>query len=71
MELTVGIDVLDRYGKYIGTVDHLMRDTWSGEVKKYMVFRKEAGKDVVFKPKDVLEAAEDHVKLKMAVDDSD
>lgn len=71
MELTVGIDVLDRDGKYLGTIDHLMRDTWSGEVTKYMVFRKEAGKDVVFKPEDVLEAAEDRVKIKISLDDSD
>lgn len=71
MELAVGIDVLDREGKYIGTIDHLMRDAWSGEVSKYMVFRKEEGTDVVFKPEDVLETAENHVKLNMAVDDSD
>jgi len=68
MELAVGLDVLDRDGKYLGTIDHLMRDTWSGEVNKYMVFRKEARTDVVFKPDDVLETAEDHVKLKIAVD---
>jgi hypothetical protein len=54
----------------VGSVNHLARDGWSGEVKKFIVNRKPPDKDLFFTPEDVLEATDTSIKLKFALDES-
>jgi sporulation protein YlmC with PRC-barrel domain len=35
MEIEFGKKVIDKNGKALGTVDHLVRNTWTGEVNKF------------------------------------
>jgi sporulation protein YlmC with PRC-barrel domain len=69
MEIKPGAQVIDKNGKVVGSVTHLARDGWSGEIKKFIVNRKPPEKDLFFTPDDVLEATDTVIKLKIAVDE--
>ena len=66
MEIEYGAQVMDRDGKVLGTVDHLVRNTWTGEISKFMVCRKAPDRDLLLSPQDVLEATEKKVKLNVS-----
>lgn len=69
MEIKPGVPVVDKNGKEVGSVTHLARDGWSGEVKKFIISRPD--KDLFFTPEDVVEATDTIVKLNVAVDESE
>jgi hypothetical protein len=69
MEIKTGVQVVDKTGKVLGSVDHLARDGWSGEVRKFIVNRKPPDKDLFLTPDDVLEATDSQIRLKIAVDE--
>jgi sporulation protein YlmC with PRC-barrel domain len=66
MEVEYGAKVIDRNGKVLGTVDHLMRNTWTGEVTKFAVRRKAPDEDLFFATKDVAETTKTEVKLNIS-----
>jgi len=66
MEVEYGAKVIDRNGKVLGTVDHLMRNTWTGEITKFAVRRKAPDEDLFFSTKDMVEATKTKVKLNIA-----
>ena len=70
MEIKPGVQVIDKNDKLVGSVTHLARDGWSGEVKKFIVNRKPPDKDLFLSPEDVLEATDASIKLKIALDES-
>jgi len=70
MEIKPGAQVIDKNDRVLGSVTHLARDGWSGEVKKFIVNRKPPDKDLFFTPEDVLEATDARIKLKIALDES-
>ena len=69
MGIKAGAQVVDRTDKVLGSVNHLARDGWSGEVKKFIVNRKPPDKDLVCTPDDVLEATDRRIRLKIALDE--
>lgn len=69
MEIKPGVQVVDKNGKIVGSVNHLARDGWSGEIKKFIVNRKAPDNDLFFTPDDVLEATNTIIKLKIAFDE--
>ncbi|MFW6105606.1 MAG: hypothetical protein ACOC7P_03390 [Chloroflexota bacterium] len=70
MEIKPGVQVIDKNGKVVGSVTHLARDGWSGEVKKFIINRQPPEKDLFLTPEDVLEATDASIKLKIALDES-
>ena len=66
MEPQYGAEVIDNKGESLGTVNYLVRDTWSGEIRKFMVYRKAPEKDLVMTPEDVAEATENSVHLNVS-----
>jgi sporulation protein YlmC with PRC-barrel domain len=58
-----GFEVMDRNGEALGTVDYIIRNTWTGEVSKFMVRRKPPEEDLFFSPKDILEVAESRIRI--------
>lgn len=70
MEIRYGAQVVDKNEKLLGSVDRLIRDTWSGEIKKFMVCQKAPAADLFLRPEDVLEATDTRVKLRIAIDES-
>jgi len=67
MEIEYGSEVIDRNGKALGTVDHLVHNTWTGEMSKFVVCRKD--KDLFFSPQDVLEVTESKIKVNVSSDE--
>jgi len=70
MKIKPGARVIDKNGKVLGSVDHLARDGWSGEIRRFIVNRKPPDKDLFLTPEDVLEATSTRIKLKIALDES-
>jgi len=70
MEIRPGVQVIDKNGKVMGSVNHLARDGWSGELKRIIVSRPPPDKDLFFAPEDVLEVTDNMIKLKFAPDES-
>jgi len=63
MEIEYGSEVVDKSGKVLGTIDHIIRDTWTGEIRKFMIRKKLPDKDLMFSPQDVLEATKSRIKI--------
>lgn len=69
MEIPYGAEVVDKNGKVLGTVNHVVRDTWTGEVRKFMVRQKAPNTDLLLSPADVIEATDSKVRLKVTLDE--
>ena len=69
MEIEYGAEVVDRDGKVLGKVDHLMRNTWTGEMSKFMIRRKAPDSDLLFSVEDVLEATVSKIRLNISLDE--
>ncbi len=66
MQIEHGADVVDKNGVILGTVNYLVRNTWTGEISKFMVRRKEPNKDLFLSLDDVSEADESTIKLSVS-----
>ena len=60
-----GAKVIDKNGELIGTVDYLVRDPLSGEVKRFKVKTGSALEAVFFAVSDVASSNPDEIKLKV------
>jgi sporulation protein YlmC with PRC-barrel domain len=69
MEIEYGTEVIDRKGKVLGTVDYIIRNTWTGEIGKFMVRRKTPESNLFFSPQDVLEVAKSKIKVSISSDE--
>jgi len=63
MQIKYGAEVVDKNGGLLGTVDHLMHNTLTGEVSKFVVNRKPPHRDLFFSPQDVLEVKNSKIKV--------
>ena len=70
MKIKSGAQVIDKNGKLVGSVNHVVRDGWNGETKKLIVYRKLPDKDFSFTPEDILETTDTEIKLKIALNES-
>jgi sporulation protein YlmC with PRC-barrel domain len=68
MELENGTVVIDSSGRNIGTVDRIIRDTWTGEIKKFAVKTENVLDEVIYSLEDVEEASAERIKLKTDFD---
>jgi len=66
MEIEYGAEVVDKNGKVLGTVDHLMHNTLTGEISKFVVNRKPPQRDLFFSPRDVLEADAGKIRVNVS-----
>lgn len=69
MEIQYGAEVVDKSGKVLGTVDHLMHNTWTGEISKFAVRRKAPDRDLFFSNEDVLEVTSTTVTLNVSINE--
>lgn len=69
MEIEYGAEVVDKNGKRVGTVDHLMHNTWTGEISKFVVRSKVLDKDLVISTQDLLEVTKTKVRLNISIDE--
>ncbi|MFW6150217.1 MAG: DUF2171 domain-containing protein [Chloroflexota bacterium] len=64
-----GAKVVDKEGTALGTVDHVARDSWTGEIGKFIVRREAPAHDIFLEPKDVEEVSDEEVKLNKTVEE--
>jgi len=69
MEIEYGTEVIDRNGKVLGTVDHLMHNTWTGEISKFVVRRRAPDRDLFFSTEDVIEATNTRIRVGVSFDE--
>ncbi len=68
MEIDYGAEVIDKNGKKLGTVNKVIRDSWTGEISKFQVSTIKGDADLFIPSEDVAEATGKEVKLKVAID---
>jgi len=69
MEIEYGAEVIDKKGKVLGTVDYVIRNTWTGEISKFVVRRELPNRELLFSLEDVLEAANQKIKVSISLDE--
>lgn len=69
MGIEYGAKVFGRNGNVLGTVDYVIRNSWTGEISKFMVRRPSPDKDLMFSLQDVLEVAESKIKVNISFDE--
>lgn len=69
MEIEYGAEVVDKSGKMLGTIDYIIRDTWTGEIRKFMIRKKLPDEDLIFSPQDVLEATKSKIKVNISINE--
>ena len=62
-----GTEVLDKNGRSLGKIDYVIRDTWSGDVKKYIIYTPPPDEDITFSPDDISEITENAVILNIVI----
>jgi len=69
MKIQYGAEVADKNGRTLGTVNHVVRDTWTGEIRKFMVRREAPNTDLLLSPEDILEETEAKVTLRVTLNE--
>ena len=69
MEVEYGMNVVDKNGKPLGAVDHIVMDSWSGEPRKFIVRLDDEVSAVYFSPEQVAEVNAGKVKLTLALEE--
>jgi sporulation protein YlmC with PRC-barrel domain len=69
MEIEYGAEVIDQNGATLGTVNYIMRNTWTGEISKFMVKSQQNGKNTFFSSDDVIEATKSKIKVNASGED--
>ena len=63
MDIDYGAKVIDRDGEVLGTVDYVIRNSWTGEISKFRVRRDPSGSELMLSPEEILESAETKIKV--------
>jgi len=69
MDIEYGMSVVDKNGKSLGSIDHIVMDSWSGEPRKFIVRLDDEVSAVYFSPDDVAELTKGKVKLNLAIEE--
>jgi len=78
MELEYGAEVVDKNGKVLGTIDYVIRNTWTGEISRFTVGQRVSDTVPLFpggssylllSPQDVLEATKSKVRVNISLDE--
>jgi sporulation protein YlmC with PRC-barrel domain len=70
MEIEYGASVRDKNGKVLGTVNRVLRDTWTGDISKFSVSTGLADADLFYSAGDIAESTSKEVKLRIAFGES-
>ena len=68
MDIEYGAEVFDKNGKRLGTVDRVIRDTFTTEIKRFTVSTDITDTGLFFSPEEVQEVTSTTVKLGIAYD---
>jgi len=66
MEIKFGTPVKDVQGNVLGSVNRVIKDSWSGDIRRFVVARNDdSAQDLFLSPDDVLEASGVEIKLRI------
>ncbi|MBN1693306.1 MAG: hypothetical protein JW845_07115 [Dehalococcoidales bacterium] len=63
MDIEYGTEVIDREGNSLGTVDRVIRDSWTGEIRKFSVTKDTPDNALMFSPKQILGLEKTKIKV--------
>jgi hypothetical protein len=69
MEIEYGALVVDKNEKALGTIDHIVMDSWSGEPRKFIVRLEDEVSAVYFSPEHIAEVTREKVKLNLSAEE--
>lgn len=69
MAIEFGAEVVDNRGRVMGTVEYLIRNSWTGEISKFMVSGEALGTDLFFTPEDIVKATSQKIHLAISLDE--
>jgi len=67
MAIEYGAKVIDANGEVLGTVDHLIHNTLTGEIKKFVVRRKAPEPDLFVSSQSVRNSSESEIELDVSL----
>ena len=65
-KIEYGTEVQDKNGTVLGKVNHVIRDSWTGEIWKFMVRQEASNSTLFFSPDDVIKEKEPKITIKSA-----
>jgi hypothetical protein len=68
MEIKYGTPVKDVRGNMLGPVNRVIKDSWSGDIRRFAVARNDSVQDLFISPEDVMEATDTEIKLRINID---
>ena len=68
MQIEYGAKVKDKNGKALGTVNRVIRDSWTGEISKFQVITDPTEVGLFVSPQNVAKATPKEVKLNIALE---
>jgi sporulation protein YlmC with PRC-barrel domain len=69
MEIEYGARVKDKNGKVLGTVNKVIRDSWTGEISKFQVTTDPTEVGLFIPPDDIEKATPKEITLKVALEE--
>ena len=69
MKIAYGVEVEDKYGNRVGVVNHVIRDSWTGGIRKFGIWKEDRARDILVSPDDIEELKEDKIILAVALDE--
>jgi sporulation protein YlmC with PRC-barrel domain len=69
MEIEYGATVKDKNGKVLGTVNNVIRDSWTGEISKFQVTTDPTEVGFFIPPQNIDKATPKEIRLNVAVEE--
>jgi hypothetical protein len=69
MKIEYGKIVEDKEGNKVGQVNHVIRDSWTGEVKKFGIWNPDRDKDVLVSPDNIKTVTDNKIVLEQNPDE--
>jgi sporulation protein YlmC with PRC-barrel domain len=69
LAIEFGAEVVDKNGQFLGTVEYLIRNSWTGEITKFMVSGEALETDLFFTPEDIAKATGQKIHLAVSLDE--
>ncbi|MCK4368971.1 MAG: PRC-barrel domain-containing protein [Dehalococcoidales bacterium] len=69
MEIEYGAEVRDKNGKVLGTVNKVIRDSWTGEISKFQVTTDPTEVGFFIPPQNIDKATPKEIKLNVALEE--
>jgi sporulation protein YlmC with PRC-barrel domain len=69
MQIEYGAKVKDKNGKVLGTVNNIIRDSWTGEISKFQVTEDPTEAGYFIPPDKIAKATPKEITLKVALEE--